>query len=525
LGNSTFAGLVTAHLLKTKIVEIFMKRLAAATAVSLFFIGLVHGIGGAQELELSAETEDCLGCHEYTHPGLVASWLKSRHSRVTPAQGMVRAELERRISAESVSAELADVAVGCYECHSLRTDQHDDSFEHNGYQINVIVSPDDCATCHPVEADQYTRNIMAHAYGNLVNNTLYQDFTTVVNNHYTYEDGALTIGEMDMLTEYESCLYCHGTKVEVTGVEVRDTDFGELEFPVLEGWPNQGVGRINPDGSMGACSACHTRHSFSIEMARKPYTCSECHKGPDVPAYKVYVVSKHGNIFSTKKEEFDFDAVPWTVGRDFTAPTCAACHAALVVDGDGEIIAERSHQYNDRLSWRLFGVPYAHPHPIDANLDNVVNSEGLPLPVEMNGEPVAEFVLSPEQQEERTATMKAVCNSCHSTRWVNNHFIRLDNTIHRTNAITVEATKILSDIWAGDFEQGLYQGGNIFDEEAERMWTSVWLFYANSTRFASAMAGGGDYGVFAKGRYQTTEQLTNLLERLRLYEALADEEE
>jgi hydroxylamine dehydrogenase len=89
----------------------------------------------------------------------------------------------------------------------------------------------------------------------------------------------------------------------------------------------------------------------------------------------------------------------------------------------------------------------------------------------------------------------------------------------------VEATKILSDIWAGDFEQGLYQGGNIFDEEAERMWTSVWLFYANSTRFASAMAGGGDYGVFAKGRYQTTEQLTNLLERLRLYEALADEEE
>ena len=72
----------------TEIMEIFMKRLAAATAVSLFFIGLVHGIGGAQELELSAETEDCLGCHEYTHPGLVASWLKSRHSRVTPAQGM-----------------------------------------------------------------------------------------------------------------------------------------------------------------------------------------------------------------------------------------------------------------------------------------------------------------------------------------------------------------------------------------------------------------------------------------------------
>jgi hypothetical protein len=52
------------------------------------------------------------------------------------------------------------------------------------------------------------------------------------------------------------------------------------------------------------------------------------------------------------------------------------------------------------------------------------------------------------------------------------------------------------------------------------MWTSVWLFYANSTRFASAMAGGGDYGVFADGRYQTTEQLYRLHQNLKLYERL-----
>jgi hydroxylamine dehydrogenase len=57
------------------------------------------------------------------------------------------------------------------------------------------------------------------------------------------------------------------------------------------------VGRVNLDGSRGACSACHTRHRFSIEMARKPYTCKECHVGPDVPAFKVYSASKHGNIF------------------------------------------------------------------------------------------------------------------------------------------------------------------------------------------------------------------------------------
>jgi hypothetical protein len=70
-------------------------------------------------------------------------------------------------------------------------------------------------------------------------------------------------------------------------------------------------------------------------------------------------------------------------------------------------------------------------------------------------------------------------------------------------------------MWDEGFAEGLPQKANIFDEEVERMWVDIWLFYANSTRFASAMAGGGDYGVFANGRYQTTEQLYRLLEQYR----------
>ncbi|MBT8360011.1 MAG: hydroxylamine oxidase [Deltaproteobacteria bacterium] len=497
-----------------------MKRMAQLIAVIMVCLVRLNLYG--KDLNLSSETEDCLSCHSELHPGLVSSWLQSRHSKISPAEGLTKPALQSRVSSKNIPDELQQIAVGCYECHGLRTDQHQDAFEHNGYEINVIVSPADCATCHSVEAEQYAKNIMSHAYGNLVDNTLYQDFTKVVNNHYTYKDKKLTIGEGDMLTEYESCLYCHGTKVEVKGLITRDTDYGELEFPDLEGWPNQGVGRINPDGSKGACTSCHSRHAFSIEMARKPFTCSECHKGPDVPAYKVYEVSKHGNIFNSKKSEFEFNKVPWTVGVDFTAPTCAACHASLLVSPDETVVAERTHQYNDRLSWRLFGVPYAHPHPLDANLENVVNSEGLPLAVELNGEPVAKYVLSKEQQDEHNDRMKAVCLSCHSTQWVENHFLRLDNTIERTNDMTYEATKILMDVWGGSFESGLPQGQNIFDEKTERMWTTIWLFYANSTRFASAMAGGGDYGVFAKGRYQTTEQLTKLLEQLKLYHALEE---
>jgi hydroxylamine dehydrogenase len=38
----------------------------------------------------------------------------------------------------------------------------------------------------------------------------------------------------------------------------------------------------------------------------------------------------------------------------------------------------------------------------------------------------------------------------------------------------------------------------------------TWLIYANSTRLASAMSGGGDYGVFEIGRYQLTTAIMEI---------------
>lgn len=43
-------------------------------------------------------------------------------------------------------------AVGCYECHGLNPGQHQDNFEHFGFRINVVVSPNDCRVCHEEEA-------------------------------------------------------------------------------------------------------------------------------------------------------------------------------------------------------------------------------------------------------------------------------------------------------------------------------------------------------------------------------------
>jgi hydroxylamine dehydrogenase len=38
-----------------------------------------------------------------------------------------------------------------------------------------------------------------------------------------------------------------------------------------------------------------------------------------------------------------------------------------------------------------------------------------------------------------------------------------------------------------------------------------WLFYANSTRFSSAMA-GADYGVFANGRWFMAKNLRDMID-------------
>ena len=235
----------------------------------------------------------------------------------------------------------------------------------------MTVSPKDCSTCHPVEARQFEKNLMSFARTNLADNKLYMTLVNSANGVQHFKDMATSLDEPDAESNADSCFHCHGTAVEVKGTETRDTDQGEMEFAVLSGWPNQGVGRYNPDGSKGTCTACHSRHQFSIEMARKPHTCAQCHKGPDVPAYPAYDVSKHGNLYSSLRGQWNFDAVPWKVGKDFSGPTCAACHVALLTDAEGGTVAERTHQMSDRLPWRILGLVYAHPHPqTPRHLDN-----------------------------------------------------------------------------------------------------------------------------------------------------------
>ncbi len=474
-----------------------------------FLPGLVHA-----ENNLSEETTICLNCHKKATPGIVADWRQSLHSQMTMSKALAKSDLEKRVSADQQYRGATDTVIGCAECHMLNTGEHDDHFEHNGFTINVIVSPRDCASCHPVEVKEYQQNIMSKAYRNLNKNPVFRSLVHSVNANQSYDGSRIHYAEkVEPETEEDSCNHCHGTKVQVKGMQSRMTDMGKMSFPVLEGWPNQGVGRINPDGSEGSCTSCHPRHSFSIEIARKPAICSECHKGPDVPAYKVYSVSKHGNIYDSLKEKWNFEAVPWTVGRDFSAPTCAVCHMSLLQDKNGKVITRRSHQMNDRLPWRIFGLIYAHAHPKSPDTTIIKNKAGLPLPTELTGEEAEKFLIDEEEQEKRWNEMSKVCLSCHSQGWVEGYYDRFLTALETTNDMTLTATKIMLKAWEKGAASGLAQNDSIFNEAMEKMWVQNWLFFANSTRFASAMA-GADYGVFANGRWYQSLNVQKLADYL-----------
>jgi cytochrome c553 len=464
----------------------------------------------ADEVPISDATQECLECHSELHPAIVQDWQNCRHFRITPQKAMATDKLQKRMSSVSIPDELQNYAVGCAECHTLRGDAHADTFEHNGYDIHVVVSPDDCATCHETENKQFAKNLMAHAYKNLAENPIYQDLQRTILGKSKFTGGKVHFSPANDLTRADACYYCHGTRLKVAGWETRDTDAGELEFPIINGWPNQGVGRVNLDGSLGSCSACHTRHRFSIEMARKPYTCKECHMGPDVPAFKVYSVSKHGNIFSAMNGDWNFTAVPWTIGKDFSAPTCAACHMSLLVDAVGGIVNQRTHQMNDRLGWRIFGLIYAHPYPKETDTTRIRNKDGLSLPTSFDGQPAKEHLIDPDEKFARRETMQTTCMTCHSTSWVKGFFQRLDNTIQTSNALVRTATDLVNTAWKKGYAMGLEKNSSPFDEFIERRWSDAWLMYANNMRFVSAMAGGGDYGVFADGRYHLTNALLEM---------------
>ncbi len=320
--------------------------------------------------EMSVETQACVACHKLENAGIYQQWGNSKHFRAN---------------------------VGCFECHMAKEGEPDAQL-HEGQWIATIVSPKDCSRCHVREGEEFAHS--HHSKGARILGSLDNVLAEVVEGNQAMLTPAFPQG--NSAAAVSGCWQCHGSEVKVL-------PGGKLD-PAT--WPNTGIGRINPDGSEGSCSACHSRHSFSAYQARHPDNCCKCHMGPDHPQMEIYYESKHGIAFRAFKDKLNMDAAKWVVGEDYhLAPTCATCHMSATPSRPAT--AKRAarpgmpvtHDVGMRISWNNRPEVSIRPEVSDAKL-------GLP------GANV--------NWETRRSNMQAVCVNCHEQQWVDNFYVQYD---------------------------------------------------------------------------------------------------
>ncbi len=378
---------------KKVIVAIF----AVAFVAAVIIVGLIERERAKPEkaavVYADERSRECIDCHEEKHIEIVwiRQWAQSRH---------------------------AEMGIGCIACHEAQEDDPD-KWDHEGFLVTHVPSPQDCADCHQKEVEEYAQSHHAKA----------AEFIGSLDNILgeIVEGGpAANLG----------CKQCHGSRVQID----------EEGIPVVGTWPNTGIGRVNPDGSQGSCTACHTRHMFSKKQAREPRTCGRCHMGPDHPQIEIYRESKHGIMFTAWRDEMALDADEWIVGEQYTAgPTCSTCHMSATPT------MPVHHDVGRRISWTL------RP-PISNRQEN---------------------------WEERRDRMGSVCQECHGATWVGHYFQMYDDAVALwNNKFGIPA----NDIMAKLEEEGIVSP-TPFDDEIEWIFFELWHHEGRRARMGASMMG------------------------------------
>jgi hydroxylamine dehydrogenase len=340
--------------------------------IFLFVIIFLFFLMDAYQLPtISDKSRECFDCHKVTNNSIYQEWGRSKHHGAN---------------------------IGCYECHKAEK-MEKGSFRHDvkdekgklikGEWIKVIVSPKDCARCHEKEVEEFSSS--HHSKGGRIMGSLDNILAEVVEGNRGFKTEGYPGGISSAAVN--GCWQCHGSPVKVL-------KNGKLD-PAT--WPNTGIGRINPDGSEGSCSACHGRHLFSAAQARGPENCGRCHMGPDHPQLEIYNESKHGIAFRANLDKMNLEKSKWIVGEDYSAaPTCATCHMSETPN------MPLSHDIGLRISWNNRPIISIRPEVSDKKL-------GLP------GQKI--------NWKTRRKNMEGVCVSCHNTNFIGNFYMQYDSLI------------------------------------------------------------------------------------------------
>ncbi len=308
----------------------------------------------------------------------------------------------------------------CMDCHEAEKGDWD-ATQHNGFLIGTHPTPKDCSRCHEKEVSENMAS--KHAIAQL----------------RMSQGGDRNKFEPPIATKH-GCEQCHQ------------------------------IGNYWPDGSIGECDACHSKHRFDLAEARNPQTCGECHMGPDHPNIETYMESKHGNIYATRGHEWKLDFEPSDGPIPIEAPTCTTCHM------DGAPGVKPTHNVSARLAWET-QAPWS-------------------LRTTWGGQ---------EWQDKREA-METICGNCHAPPFTKRYFLEADLAILQYNQIYKAGADLLAKMKEADLLKTPDLG---WDEPPERDLYYIWHHQGRRFRQGAIMM-GADYTQW-HGIWELQENLIDMM--------------
>ena len=222
----------------------------------------------------------------------------------------------------------AQKGINCLDCHQAAEGQS--KKDHHGFVISTKLTAGNCRSCHE---------------------PIYQEF---LRSRHAATSWAAVFGQEGLKPDQVE----FAERYQPGGARRPAHPLTQLEGPssTTSGCAQcHSVGKPNEDGTIGTCTACHTRHTSSVAIARLPTTCGQCHLGPDHSQLEIYEESKHGVMFHAQEKLLKLDAPPRTLStRDMFVPTCATCHMSGI---NGQKV---THDPSERLS---YSSPIRSPSP------------------------------------------------------------------------------------------------------------------------------------------------------------------
>jgi len=340
----------------------------------------------------------------------------------------------------------AQKSINCLDCHQPAQNQKGQ--EHHGFVIVTKLTAGNCRSCHE---------------------GIYQEF---VRSRHAAVSWAAVYGEQVLKPEQVA----FSEQYQPGGVKGR----APHPFVTLEGVSAMtsgcdqchSIGRPNDDGTIGTCTACHSRHTASVELARLPTTCAQCHMGPDHSQIEIYEESKHGVMFHAQESLLNLKVAPKQLTtKDMFVPTCATCHMSGI---NGLKV---THDPSERLSWFLAA-------PISQKRPNYAQTQ---------------------------TAMKQVCTQCHTTPLIDRVYAQAEKVVETTNSRVQQAQEIVTSL-----QKSGTLTGKPFTHPIDFVYFDLWHYDGRTSKHGAFM-GGADF-VQWHGNYpmlQKMVQLRSMAEELR----------